>query len=109
VWQTIQRYVQTIIDTRKPKPAQASALVTIDDRHSVEDVVANLLPLACAMLSDVDLVHKVSKTLRYEGDIVDDARTSYAQILEQVFVLSEVCKSSKRCQQPFPPPGISLR
>lgn len=97
VWQTIEKYLETVSDARKAKPTQSLLLLTSDNHHSVEDMVTNLLPLASAILSDVDLVSKMSKTLRKTSNSIDAARTSYIQILEQVFLLSEQCKSSKRC------------
>lgn len=87
-----------MVDARNSKPTHSTALLTSINHHSLEDTVANLLPLASSILSDADLIANVFKTLRKDNSNLDAARASYIQILEQIFLLSEQCKGSKRSQ-----------
>lgn len=70
--------------------------MTINGDHTADDAVANLLPLVVAVLCDVGLVSKASRIFGNEGEDAVEIRPCYEMVLEQVFILSEQCKSNKK-------------
>ena len=91
--QTIAKYLQVILDVRRPKPTISAPLLIIDGHNTAENAVANLLPLICVILSDTGLVSIASSRFSQDDDYTVIMQKTYEQILEQVFTLTEQYKT----------------
>ena len=91
--QTVAKYLQVILDIQKPKSTISAPLLIIDGHHTAENAVANLLPLACVILSEAGLVSEAFSRFSQDDDYTVIMQTAYDQILEQVFMLAEQYKT----------------
>lgn len=93
---TVEKYLDVALDILKPKPTSSSYLVTLDQGHTPESVVHNLLPLPLMILSAERLISRTARILGEEKQEADTIRTIYGHLLEQIFVLSEKTKHNKK-------------
>ena len=93
--QTMERYLQVILDIFKPKRTISSRLLTFDRGHTADDAVAYLLPLVVAVLSDRSLIVKMSIIFRNKEKGAGTIQSCYETVLEEIFRLAEQCKSNK--------------
>lgn len=96
--QTMERYLEVVLDARKPKPAFSASLLLTNKNVSVESTAVNMLRLPIVILSDQTLVSKVTKKLNKEDEDAATIRSSYAQILEEIFVLVEQSRGSRKLE-----------
>jgi len=93
---TIERYLEVILDARKPKPTFSMSLLMTNKDVSVESTAVNMLQLPIVILDDQALVSKVTKKLNKQDEDAAIIRSSYAQMLEGLFLLAEQSRGSRK-------------
>ena len=93
--QTVAKYLQVVLDIQKPKPTISAPLLIIDEHHTAESAVSNLLPLACMILSEAGLVSTVFSRVSQDNEYTVTVQSIYEQILEQAFMLAEQYKTHR--------------
>jgi len=94
----VDRYMAILLDAWKPKPTISATVLSADEKPNAERINVNLFPLVPAVLGAEGLVLKMSKALGQGGEGSIAVRTLYAQILEQILVLSDKIKSRNRLE-----------
>lgn len=95
---TMERYLEVILDARRPKPTFSASLLMTNKSISGESTALNMLQLPIVILSDQSLASKVTKKLNEEGEDAATIRSSYAQMLEEIFLISEQSKGSRKLE-----------
>lgn len=86
---TMQKYLEVILDAWSAKPSLSASLITIDNERTVDSATENLLPLASSILGDEAFAFEVKATINRSNENATAVRNSYAQTLQQIFLLSE--------------------
>lgn len=86
--QTVEKYLAVNLDMLKPKPSISQYLVLLEGDRIAETVISRMLPLLTMILSGERLINKTTKALTRNGENAIVIRTVYAQILEQIILLS---------------------
>ena len=94
--QSVEKYLEVVLDTFKPTRTSSLHVVSMDNGRTPENAVANLLPLPSMILSAERLVTSTARILRQEKEEANFIRAAYGRVFEQVFVLSEMTKHSKK-------------
>ena len=92
----VEKYLNIILDARKAKPTLSAPLLDINKDRDMESVTENLLQLPLIVLSDQDLISKISSYLTKNNKDTTVLRSLCDNILEEIFLLSEDTKSSRR-------------
>jgi len=87
--QTVTRFLDVIFDAQKSKPSLSASLLIISKDRSVESATMGLLQLPSEVLKDQVLISKFQRKLAKGGEDAAIVRSSYAQMLEKIFDLSE--------------------
>jgi len=93
---TMERYLEVILDARKPKPTFSTSLLMTNKNGNVEVTAVNMLQLPIKILGDQQLASKVTQKLNKDGEDAATIRSSYAQLLEKIFLLAEQSKGNKK-------------
>ena len=93
--QTVAKYLQVVLDIQKPKPTVSAPLLIIDEHHTTENAVSNLLPLACMILREAGLVSTAFSRFPQDYEYTVTLQSTYEQILVQVFMLAEQYKTHR--------------
>lgn len=94
--QTVEKYLAVNLDMLKPKPTISQHLVVVEGNRIAETVIARLLPLLTMILRGERLINKTTNVLARNGENAVIIRTLYAQILEQVVLLSRRTRHYKK-------------
>lgn len=96
--QTVEKYLAVNLDILKPKPTISQHLVVVEGDRIAETVIAKMLPLLTVILRGERLINKTNKALVRNGENAVFIRALYAQILEQILLLSRRTKQDKNSQ-----------
>lgn len=96
--QTIEKYLAVNLDMLKPKPTISHYLVVVEGDRIAETVIAKMLPLLTVILRGERLINKTTKALGRNGENAIFIRALYAQILEQILLLSRRTRHDKNSQ-----------
>lgn len=80
----------------KPKPTISQYLVLIEGDRIAETIIARMLPLLTVILRGERLITKTTKDLARNGENAIVIRALYAQILEQIILLSRKTRHDKK-------------
>lgn len=94
--QTVEKYLAVNLDMLKPKPTISQHLVVVEGNRIAETVIARMLPLLTMILRGERLINKTTNVLARNGENAVIIRTLYAQILEQVVLLSRRTRHYKK-------------
>lgn len=94
--QTVEKYLAVNLDMLKPKPTISQHLVVVEGNRISETVIARMLPLLTIILRGERLINKTTNALARNGESAVIIRTLYAQILEQVVLLSRRTRHYKK-------------
>lgn len=86
--QTVEKYLAVNLDILKPKPTISQHLVLVEGDRIAETVIARMLPLLTVILREERLINKTAKALALNGQNAVVIRALYAQIIEQIIMLS---------------------
>ncbi|KAL8783433.1 MAG: hypothetical protein Q9213_004633 [Squamulea squamosa] len=88
-FQTIERYVATILDLLKSKPTFSTHLINTGSASNSQQIAAAMLSHLTALYGDQRLVFKSSRALQQSEDHVDSLRSLLSRIIEQILMLSQ--------------------
>lgn len=94
--QTVEKYLAVNLDVLKPKPTISRLLVPIEGDRIAENLVARMLPLLTVILRGEHLIRTTTRALARDGENATVIRALYAQILEQIILLSRKSRQDKK-------------
>ncbi|KAI4281781.1 MAG: hypothetical protein L6R38_003436 [Xanthoria sp. 2 TBL-2021] len=87
-FETIERYVTTIVDLLKPKPTISAHLITTSSTSNSQETAVNLLSNLTALYGDSRLVSKSSKAFAQNEHQMDSLRSILSRVMDQILSLS---------------------
>ena len=94
--QTIEKYLQVILEVWEPTSTNSTNLLLLDQGHSAEAITINLLPLAIEIFQSKPLTLKITRILSEKTANAAAARASIAKIFQQIFLLSQICQDNSK-------------
>lgn len=94
--QTVEKYLAVNLDMLKPNPTISQYLLLVEGDRIAETVISRMLPLLTMILSGERLINKTTKALTCNGENAIVIRTLYAQIFEQIILLSRKTGQDKK-------------
>lgn len=82
----------------KQKPALTANLLSNEALRSVDDKVANILPLLSRILKDNRLRVRTARSLSQGGEEASTIRSLFASVLEQILSLREMTNRNAQGQ-----------
>ena len=85
----MERYLEVVLDSLKPKPTFSSHLLTFGDGRTPASTALTLLPIPAQIFRAPRLISKVAKVLRIDDQETLEVRKLYSQLIEQTLRLAE--------------------
>lgn len=86
---TLEKYLEVVIDSLKPKRTIPSQLLTVNDGRTRPSSALNLLSLAPQMFRNQRLVSKSARVLSAKGEDTAELRVVYSRLVEQILLLAD--------------------
>lgn len=93
---TLERYLGLVIDVRKQKPTFSASILMAVKEIGVENLIEHLLQVPTIILSNDTMASGVTKQLNKGGDDAVAIRSLYSKLLEEIFILAQQSKGSKK-------------
>ncbi|KAL8656885.1 MAG: hypothetical protein Q9226_002479 [Calogaya cf. arnoldii] len=87
-FETIERYVATIVDSLKPKPTISAHLITTKSTSNSQRTALNLLSHLTALYGDSRLVTRSSQAFSRNEGQADSLRSILSRVMDQILSLS---------------------